>query len=257
MTRKQINSFKIIEKILEENGICDKMLHLENIAFIKNLKNNGYKISSKSTYRTIKKLPRKKYSNFVNSIVIKNGKKYFEKSYKGDRYSPCGKGKKYINCQDIEYFRLMKKFSKLSFIPKLVDTVIVHKDGNIKDTKYIYEFIEGKPLGKYIKKISDDELKNLKKSIITIMKKIIRIGLVYNDRDLDKDIIITKSGKIFFTGIGTRKGYMFMYLNHENLADQILSGKSNMEYLLEKPSLINETILVILMQMIKKKEITF
>ena len=195
LSEKIKKDLNIIKKILQERGLNKKFNEKKSAIIFDNIQKN-FKLSTKNNYKMIKKIKKSKNDNYYYdyddisnkqiSLVKKGSKKYFQK-----------KGKLYkLNCHNlfrINKYSILKQFN---FVPKIIE-VILEK----KDITYIFEYIEGKTLGEYIKDKSDKDLENLKKKIIEMIKQLKKKNIDYEYNNLKDDILITKNGKIYLTGI--------------------------------------------------------
>ena len=215
MKNKQKNELKILSSIINERNIIDIIINRENESYINYLKKKGFKISQKDDYKVVKKnivkkLSKFSYSTYKHNLVKKNGKKYFEKVFTPNRFNIIGQ-KKILRLSGTglsNYVEGYKRFNKYSFIPKLVETVIIYKNGVVKNIKYIFEYVDGKPLTTYIKGLNDKKKEQLKEKIKKYINELKKHKDDYTSHELHKDIIITKSGKIYFTGM-----HFYKYLN--------------------------------------------
>ena len=186
--KKELN---IIEKILNERGLVNKLNEEKNTIIFNNIQKN-FKLSSKNNYKIIKNIKKKKnydsyyLSNKQISLVKKGSKKYFQKKQKIYQLS-C------YHLFDINKYNILKQFN---FIPKLIEVIL-----GKQNITYIFEYINGKTLGEYIKNKSDKDLENLKKKIIEMIKTLKKKNIYYKQNHLKNDIIIDKKGKIYLTGI--------------------------------------------------------
>lgn len=187
--KKELN---IIEKILEERGLNEKLYEEKDAIIFDNIQKN-FKLSTKNNYKMVKKIKKSKnyydYYDFSNkqiSLVKKGSKKYFQKKKKLNK----------LNCHNlfrINKYSILKQFN---FVPKIIEVIL-----GKKDITYIFEYIEGKILGEYIKDKSDKDLENLKKKIIEMIKILEKKKIYYEHNNFKNDIIINKNGKIYLTGI--------------------------------------------------------
>jgi hypothetical protein len=209
LNKKQNNDLNILFSIINERNLFDLIIEKENELYIDYLKKNGYKISTKDDYKIVKKNIVKKiakydYHRFSHNLVQKNGKKYFEKTRKYNNYDRFGKNK-ILRLSTSEILNILegdKVFNKYSFVPKLVDTVIIYKNKNVDGIKYIYEYVDGKPLVSYLKGLNDKKKEETKKKVIKIFKEIKENKNKFlNLYLLHKDVVVTKSGKVYLTGI--------------------------------------------------------
>lgn len=186
--KKELN---IIEKILEERGLNKKFNEKKSAIIFDNIQKN-LKLSTKNNYKMVKKIKKKRnddyYVSFKQiSLVKKGSKKYFQK--KIDKFLK-------VDCSylfDINKYNILKQFN---FVPKLIEIIL-----GKKEITYIFEYIEGKTLGEYIKNKSDKDLESLKKKIIEMIKVLKKKKIYYEYNNLNDDILITKNGKIYLTGI--------------------------------------------------------
>lgn len=187
--KKEIN---IIEKILQERGLNKKFNEKKSAIIFDNIQKN-LKLSTKNNYKMIKKIKKRKYDDdyYVSfkqiSLVKKGSKKYFQKKIDNFFKVDCN------NLSDINKYNILKQFN---FVPKLIEVIL-----GKKEITYIFEYIEGKTLGEYIKNKSDKDLESLKKKIIEMIKVLKKKKIYYEYNNLDDDILITKNGKIYLTGI--------------------------------------------------------
>lgn len=190
--KKELN---IIEKILQERGLNKKLQEEKNTIIFDNIQKN-FKLSTKNNYKMVKKIKKKRnddyYISFKQiSLVKKGSKKYFQKKIHNFLKVDCS------NLSDINKYNILKQFN---FVPKLIEVIL-----GKKEITYIFEYIEGKTLGEYIKNKSDKDLESLKKKIIEMIKILKKKKIDYEYNNLKNDIIITKNGKIYLTGIHVNK----------------------------------------------------
>jgi hypothetical protein len=205
---KDLKEIKILNNIIKERSIIDNVVNRENKSYKVYLKKEGFKIADTNKYKHVKKVNIKKltkWDQFYNdySIVKKDGKKYFARMTNLKRHY--GKHNKSIHRllrSNIVYtLKNYKKFKQFSFIPSLVDTVLIEKKDTIRNVLYIFENIEGKSLGEYIKNKSEQDKDALKDKIKLLIKQLHKKDINYSSYTLKNDILITKSGKIYLTGI--------------------------------------------------------
>ena len=209
LDKKQNNDLNILFSIIKERNLFDLIINNENELYIDYLKKSGYKISTKNDYKTLKKNIVKKigkydYHLYSHNLVQKNGKKYFEKTRKYGIYDRDGKDK-IVRLSTTEILSILegdRVYNKYSFVPKLVDTVIIYKNKKVDGIKYIYEYVDGKPLISYLKGLNEKKKEETKKKVIKIFEDIKKHKNKFpNLYLLHKDVVVTKSGKVYLTGI--------------------------------------------------------
>jgi hypothetical protein len=208
MKKSQKRELKILDSIIKERDIKNFLINRENRSFIKYLQKKGYKISFKDDYKIkkrniVKKLYKHDYHNFTHNLVTKNGKKYFEKVGKPPDFILLGH-KKILRLSKTSLLSMLegyKKHSKFKFIPKFIEAIIVCKNGVVKNIKYIFEYIDGTPLVTYIKQLNDKKKEQLKNKIKKYMNELKKKKEKYTSYQVHKDIIITKKGDAYLTGM--------------------------------------------------------
>ena len=255
ISKKNINKINKLIKQIEKTDFPKKINILFNNLVINNLK-KICKLSLTFDY-TIKKTISHKYSyHYKTQIVEKNGKKFVCKSERINKHDK--KNGIDLSCyfiEEIKYRFKTNKFGKI--MPKIIEIIILQKNNKITDIKYIYEYIDGKPLGEYLKKLNKIKKEKLYEKIIDVIKILnknkISFGTYYED--LLNDILITKNNKIFFTGINYRN----IKLNYNKILKDTTKLKIaflNKEKMLEGSYIkFGKFITLILMEMIKNKKL--
>lgn len=191
LSEKIKKDLNIIKKILQERGLNKKFNEKKSAIIFDNIQKN-FKLSTKNNYKMVKKIKKRGYDDhYISfkqiSLVKKGSKKYFQKKMDDLLEVDCN------NLFDINKYNILKQFN---FVPKIIEVIL-----GKKDITYIFEYIEGKTLGEYIKDKSDKDLENLKKKIIEMIKQLKKKKIDYEYNSLKNDILITKNGKIYLTGI--------------------------------------------------------
>lgn len=254
-TKKQMKDIKILKTILKERDVSTEVIHHQNKLFLKKLKKAGIKVSDENTYKMVKKSALKRDQWRARTYdVLKKGSKMFFSVHIDLNQKGFNSQKKITLLEDtniLEKVLFYKKLNNISFIPKIVEIIIVYnKSGNIDGIKVISDYIKGLTLEDYLKKhkLTYNKEATLKKNIIEKFNVLKKKGFRYGSYNMGKDIIIDNNHKIFLTGIRFLVEYKF------NTNEHRLEYVFNKEYY-HKEHLGFEDL--ILYSLYKKKKLIF
>ena len=217
LTKKHLKDIKILKSILKERDVLDEVIHHRNNLFLKKLKKGGVKVSDKDTYKVAKKSIIKGKSLWKPrqyDLLKKGSKLYFSININLNVKQYGNTSKKITLLEDTNILDKVKFYNKLnniSFIPKVVEIIVLYKKGNIDGIKVVSDYIKGMTLSDYLKKkkLSVNKQVELKKNITKKFKVLKDKGIRYGSWDMGQDIIIDNNHKIFLTGIKYIDGWKF------------------------------------------------
>jgi serine/threonine protein kinase len=254
ITKKQLKDIKILKTILKERDILDKVIHQRNKLFLKKLKSTGVKISDKDTYKTVKKsvIKGEKWKPRQYDLMKKGSKLYFSVNIDLNKIEFGNTTKSITLLEDtniLDKLKFYKKLNNISFIPKIVEVIIIYKNENINSIKVVSEYVKGITLKKHLskKKLSYEKEEQLKKNIMKHFATLKSKGLRYGSYSMGDDIIIDNN-KIYLTGIS--------YLTSDNFN----SNESRLEVVFDKDFYFREQLNyadLIIHSLIKKKKLVF
>jgi hypothetical protein len=255
LSKKQLKDIKILKSILKERDILEKVIHHRNQLFLNKLKKTGVKVSDKDTYKVAKRsiIKGSTWNPRQYDLLKKGSKLYFSININLNVKNYTNSSKKITLLEDtniLEKVKFYKKLNNISFIPKIVEIVILYKKGNVDGIKVISDYVKGMTLSDYLKKkkLSDSKQIDLKKNIMKKMEALKQRGFKYGSWNMGQDIIIDNNHKIFFTGIKYLIEYKF------NTNQRRLESVFNKKYYF-KQILTYEDL--ILHSLIKKKRLVF
>lgn len=260
LSEKQLKEMKMLHSFLSERkdfDVDDELIHYTNKLFLKKLKKTGVKVSDEDTY----KVPKRsviKHSNWrsIQYDLLKEGRKlYFSINIKVNVLDDYTDSRELIQLEHtniLKKVKFHKELNNISFIPKIVEIVVVYKKGNVDGIKIISDYIKGMTLRDYLKKkkLTNSKRIELKKNIMKKLDVIEQKGFRYWDEfwDMASDVIIDNNNKVFITGINYHSEEEIendkKYL--ESILDKIPYSKSYLSY---------EDL--ILDSLIKKKKLVF
>jgi hypothetical protein len=216
ITKKHKKDLKILMSILKERDILDKVIHHRNNLFLKKLKSVGVKVSDKDTYKVAKKsiIKGDKWRPRQYDLLKKGSKLYFSANINLNQKKWGSNSKSITLLEDtniLEKVKFYKKLNNISFIPKVVEIIVLYKNDNIDGIKVVSDYVKGVTLKHYLskKKLSNNKTKLLKNNIIKHFKTLKSKGMKYGSYDMGEDIIIDNNHKIFLTGIRYMSNYSF------------------------------------------------
>ena len=256
LPKKQLKDIKILKSILRERDVLEEVIHHRNQLFLKKLKKEGVKVSDEDTYKVAKRsVFKKKYSWKPKQYdLLKKGSKfYFSININLNVKNYNNSSKKITLLEDtniLDKVKFYKKLNNISFIPKIVEIVVLYKKGNVDGIKVISDYVKGMTLSDYLKKkkLSNSKQIDLKKNIMKKMDVLKQKGFKYGSWDMGRDIIIDNNHKIFFTGIKYLIEYKFN--TNQRRLESIFDKKYYFKQLLTYEDLI-------LHSLIKKKKLLF
>lgn len=258
-SKKQIKDIQILYEILDKREILDEVVNKRNEMYINKLhKNkNKIKISECNTYKIDKKniISSRKWDNRSYDLVSKKGKKYFCKNISlfHKRYDSSYKVLNLLETKGLEdKIKYFNKLNKLSFIPKIIELIIIKKKNIINEIKIISEYVIGKNLMEYLKKnkLKKTDKDKLKKQIHDKLNKIYKLGIFVADPY--RSIIIDNKKNIniisgFYGNIGENNWFI-------NELDNLINHNGKYHY--ENNEFVNLTY-VIINNMLNKNIIKF
>ena len=255
ITKKHQKDLKILKSILKERDVLDKVIHHRNKLFLKKLKSAGIKVSDKDTYKVAKKsiIKGDKWRPRQYDLLKKGSKLYFSVNINLNEKKWGNTSKSITLLEDtniLDKVKFYKKLNNISFIPKVVEIIVLYKNNNIDGIKVVSNYVKGITLKNYLgkKKLSNNKETQLKNNIINHFKTLKSKGLRYGSYDMAQDIIIDNNHKIFLTGIR----YIGM--------DKFNSNESRLEAVFNKNFWFRDEINyedLIIHSLIKKKKLVF
>ena len=256
LTKKHLKDIKILKSILKERDVLDEVIHHRNNLFLKKLKKAGVQVSDENTYKIVKKSIIKGQSFWrpKQYDLLKKGSKFYFSIDINLNVKSYGNISKRISLLEdtniLEKVKFYKKLNNISFIPKIVEIVILYKKGNIDGIKVISDYVKGMTLSDYIKKkkLTSTKQNELKKNIMKKFKVLKDKGIRYGSFNMGQDIVIDNNHKIFLTGIKYLDGFKFN--TNQNRLEQVF----NKNYYFKQELSYDD---LILHSLIKKNKLLF
>jgi hypothetical protein len=256
LSKKNLKDLHILKSILKERDVMDQVIHNRNKLFLKKLKKSGVKVSDEDTYKIAKKSIIKGLSAWKprQYDLLKKGSKLFFSVNINLNVKHYGDSSKKITLLEdtniLDKVKFYKKLNSISFIPKIVEIVVLYKKGNIDGIKIISDYVKGMTLDDYLKKkkLTNAKQTDLKKNIMKKMDVLKQKGFKYGSWNMGQDIIIDNNHKIFFTGIKYLTEYAF------NTNKSRLERVFNKEYYFKQVHTYED---LILHSLIKKNKLVF
>ena len=211
-TKKQIKDIQILYDILEKRDIIENIINKRNELYINKLKKYKIKITDNNTYKIVKRNVVKKnsWNDIKYDIVKKNNKEYFCKTiplYKQQDNLPYKKLTYLSGTNLLNKVKIYHQLNKISFVPKIIEVIIIKKKNFISEIKIISNYIKGSNLTDYLKKtkLNNKEKEILKNKIHKKLEVLKKNKISFDNFSLRHGIIIDKKKNIYIlSGLFTR-----------------------------------------------------